>query len=900
MDEQRPDPEQLLRQIDADEAQSKRGRLKIFFGACAGVGKTYAMLAAAKNLSKEGIAPLIGIIETHGRTETEALTRGLRRLPLREFKHRGRVLRELDLDEALAFAVADPRTLLLVDELAHSNAPGSRHPKRWQDVVELLDAGIDVWTTMNVQHLEHLNDIVSGITGIRIWETVPDHLFDAAEEVVVIDLPPDELIERLNLGKIYLPKQAEVAARNFFRKGNLLALRELALRRAADRIDNEMLAYRRHNTISRIWPNRESLLVCIGDHDGDGQIVRSSARLAAKLGVGWHVVHVETPRSTRISDANQEPIRAALRLADELGAKTTSLTAQRVAPALVRYAHENNLSRLVLGRRPRRWLRLRALADELAAEGGDLDILQIAHTGPKRPQAKQQQRTFLPIIGPARGYWVALAACGGVTLATHPLAATLKPTNIVMIFLLAVVVVALRHGRGPALLAAVSGVASFDFFFVPPYYTFAVADTRYYVATFLVMLIVALVIGQLTAGLKLQAETSRASERRMQSLYEMSRALSAALLPEQVAEISARFITAEFGAKSALLTADDQGHLGVLEGATAHVDMAVAQWSFEHAQPAGKGTGTLYTSPCLVLPLKATMRLRGALVIESAELRPFDPEQRRVLDTCASLLAISIERIHYIDVARNATVQMESERTRNSLLSAISHELRTPLSAMIGLAEALEWADPEDRMRQRELARAISDSARRMNTMANNLLDLARLESGVVRLNLQWQPLEETIGSAVSACRSLLGERRIDISLPADLPLLPFDAVLIERVIVNLLENAAKYTPEGTQIDISAGKGDTVVTLSVCDHGPGLPPGREHLIFEKFERGRPDGSPPGVGLGLAFCRAVMHTHGGVIQARDRKGGGTCFELEFPRQAPPPGSRSTGSREVEDV
>lgn len=886
MTDERPDPDELLQKLSDEEAQAKRGRLKIFFGACAGVGKTYAMLAAARAVREQRLGTIIGIVETHGRRETEEMAHDLTRVPLKSIEHRGRQLREFDLDAVLAYGNEHPGHVVLVDELAHSNAPGSRHPKRWQDVQELLEAGIDVWTTMNVQHLESLNDIVSGITGIRVWETVPDRVFDGAEEVVVVDLPPDELIQRLQQGKVYVPHQAELATRNFFRKGNLLALRELALRRAADRVNSEMQAYRLRSDIDTVWPNRESLLACIGTGEDGEKVVRSCARLAGQLGVSWHAVHVEIATVLGRSAQGRERVLRVLKLAQDLGATTDTIAATDVAPALVRYAHEHNLSRLVTGRSKRYWLGRRTFAEDIEAACDDLDVLQIAQSGVKHGRRWSLRGRVVPEPTHWHGYVVALIVCGVVTLLAMPLADMLQPTNIVMLFLLAVVGVALRYGRGPALLAAFAGVALFDFFFVPPQFTFAVADSRYYLATFAVMLVVALVVGQLTAGLKVQAEAAMERERRMHALYEMARDLSAALVVEQVAEIGARFLNAEFGVKSALLVADDADRLQVMPGATVEVDMGVAQWTFERGEAAGRGTGTLPASLCLVLPLKATMRLRGVLAIEPHASGLFTPDERRLLDTCASLLAISIERIHYIDVARQATVQMESERLRNSLLSAISHELRTPLAALVGLADALHMAQPTPTGQQGELILSIRNSALRMNALVNNLLDMVRLESGAVKLNRQWQPLEEVVGSALAACSTLLREHQVKVDLPSELPLLHLDSVLIERVLIVLLENAAKYTPNGTPIEITARLGDNAVTLIVDDSGPGLPRGRENAIFEKFERGRNDGTTPGVGLGLAISKAIMQAHGGTIQGETRAQGGARFVLTFPCGEPP--------------
>ena len=878
-DKHRPDPDELLNRVNAEAARAGRGRLKIFFGASAGVGKTYAMLSVARQQLLAGLDIVIGVVETHGRAETEVMTDGLERIPLCEKNHRGHPLREFDLDAALARHPA----IILMDELAHSNAPGSRHPKRWQDVEELLGAGIDVYSTINVQHLETLNDIVSGIAGIPIRETVPDRIFDDADEVVVVDLPPDELIERLQQGKVYIPQQAKVAARNFFRKGNLLALRELALRRTANRVDGEMQAYRRDSAVAPVWPTREALLVGIAPDRRSEKLVRSAARLAAQLDSPWHVVHVEMPGVPPHPEAERT-----LKLAQNLGAVTATLTAPEVAASLVAYARENNLSRIVVGRSAKRlrWPWRQRMADAIEARGGDLDVLRIPLADATSPAPHQAVPRPAPLAGDRlTPYFAAFAVCAGTALVASPLAKVLELTNIVMLFLLAVVGVALRWGRGPAVFAAALGVGMFDFFFVAPHFSFAVSDVQYLI-TFAVMFVVALVVGQLMAGLKVQVHAVTERERRMSGLYAMSRDLSATLVTEQVAEIGAHFLAIEFGLKSALFVADNNERLQILPGATTDADLGVARWSFERGEPAGHGTDTLPASKCLVLPLKTTMRLRGVLAIEPPPGRMISLEDRRVLDTCASLLAIAVERIHYLEVARVTLLQMESERLRNSLLSAISHDLRTPLASLVALADSVALTQPAPSDQQRELIAAMRVSALRMSALVSNLLDMARLESGNVQLNRQWLPLEEVVGSALAASADAIEGRPLQIRLPGNLPLLALDAVLIERVLVNLLENVGKYTPPGSAVEIGAQAETDVVRLWVDDHGPGLPSGREAAIFEKFERGHKESATPGVGLGLAISRAIMRAHDGDIRGETRQGGGARFTLTLPRGEPP--------------
>ena len=880
MPDSRPDPDDLLAQAHEAERAARRGRLKIFFGASAGVGKTCAMLAQAHAQRRQGVDVVIGVVETHDRADTAALVGTTPVIPPRAVAHHGRTLPEFDLDAVLARAPA----LVLVDELAHSNVAGSRHPKRWQDVEELLAAGIDVWTTMNVQHLESLNDVVNAVAGVRVWETVPDHVFDDADDVVLVDLPPDELLQRLADGKVYLAPQAERAASHFFRKGNLLALRELALRRTADRVDVDMLSYRRSLKTVGVWPAREALLACVGPGGQGEKLVRAAARLAAQLGAPWHAVYVETPALQRLPRARREQVLRVLALAEALGARTATLASDAPAPALARYARDNNLMRLVMGRRAtlKAWWR-RDTATLLAVQAPELELVQVALPADDRAPVVRAagDEAGRPVA------WVdyakSAATCAVVIAGTTPLLPVLEKSNIVMLLLLAVVVSALRWGRGPAVLAAFVSVAAFDFFDVTPRFTFAVSDVQYLV-TFAVMLIVALVIGQLTAGLTYQARVATLREDRVRALYELSRDLAAALVPEQIVEIGTRVLQAEFEARALFLLLDADDQLVVDDGLG--VDASLAGWALAHAEAAGQGTGTLPASAMLYVPLKAPMRVRGVVALQLRNpQRLAVPEQRRLLDTFASLLAIALERIHYVDVAQRTTVHMESERLRNALLGAISHDLRTPLAALAGMADSLQLTAPPLAPAHAEIAQSLREAALRMNALVNNLLDMARLESGRVALNLQWQPLEEVVGSALRGLAPLAGHP-VKVSLPADLPLLQFDAVLIERVLANLLENAAKYTPPGSAIFLGAAAGRTSVEVWVADEGPGLPPGREELIFEKFERGRKESATPGVGLGLAICRAIVLAHGGTIRGETRPEGGARFVFTLPRGEPP--------------
>ena len=891
MTDGRPDPDQLLDKIKDEEVRAARGKLKIFFGASAGVGKTYAMLSAARQRAQQGADVVIGVVETHGRKETEALVDGLERLPLKDVPYRDKVLKEFDIDGALA------RTpeLILMDELAHSNVQGSRHPKRWQDVDELLAAGIDVYSTINVQHLETLNDVVGGITGIRIWETVPDHVFDAADEVVLVDLPPDELLQRLKEGKVYLPHQAERAIQNFFRKGNLIALRELALRRTADRVDEQMLEYRRDRSVSTLWQTRESLLACIGPGDGGDRIVRNAARIAAKLDVPWHVIYIETPELQHLSDQRRLHILKCLKLAQETGAETASLSGSSAVETIVGYARDHNLSKIIVGRDHRRsWRPWHvSFADRIGRHAPDLDVIQVARDEP-HAERRREERTDESLLdrlwAPWQSFAMSAAYCGLTTLIAMPLHSVFELANIAMLFLMAVVMAAVRHGLGPAVAAAFLNVAAFDFFFVSPRFSFAVSDVQY-LMTFVVMLAVGLVTAKLTADLKFQARVASRREQRVRALYEMSRDLSGALMPVQIAEISQRFAETGFGARAAIVLADEQDRLQepiVVAGGLAAVDMGISQWAYDHAAEAGCGTDTLAGSPLLYIPLKAPMRVRGVLALEPRHPRRLmAPEQRRLLDTFARLIAISLERVHYVDVAQATTLQMESERLRNSLLSAISHDLRTPLTALIGLADSMSLTQPPPTGDQAAIAASMREVSLRMNSLVNNLLDMARLQSGAIKLNRQWQPLEELVGGALKSVGTSVAGHHVRVRLPEDLPLLEMDAVLIERVLSNLIENAAKYTPPGSSIEVGAANDSPDhVDIWVEDDGPGLPPGKEEEIFNKFERGQKENATPGVGLGLAICRAIVEAHGGRIRAENRHNGGSCFVFSLPRGNPP--------------
>ncbi len=903
MDRERPNPDTLLAEVNAASARERRGRLKIFFGASAGVGKTYAMLAAANALRRTGTDVIVGLLETHGRAETAAQLEGLEQIPPLMLDVQGTPVKEFDLDAALARRP----TLILVDELAHTNAPGARHPKRWQDVDELLAAGIDVYTTLNVQHIESLNDVVGQITGIRVNETLPDTFFEAADEVELIDLPPDELLSRLREGKVYVPQQVERALSNFFKKGNLIALREMALRQTADRVDAQMREYRDEKAIAPVWAAGERIVVAIGPDQYGEQRVRAAKRLADALDAPWHVVYVETPRLLRLPQAERDRILGYLRLGEQLGAKTTVLSGARVGDELLDFARSQNATKLLLGapahQGPRRWL-FGSVVDDVTARMRGIDVQLIGdtdagalHAGFAEQLARSKAYLGIDESKPRSrkqrwpGYAAAVAICAVATAGAWALFGRFEATNLVMVYLLGVLAVAYRFGRGPAVLASLLSVALFDFLFVPPYYSFAVSDTQY-LLTFAVMLLVALVISSLTASVRLQARVAQHRQGRTEALYTMTRELSRAEDLPEVTRIAVRHVAGVFEAQAVVLLPDagtiryprDAAIYGSLHGA----DLGIARWVHANRVAAGLGTHTLAGADALYVPLLAAHSVVGVLaVLPSRRERLLIPEQRHLLDTFAGQIAAAIERTvlatDRADLARRA----EAESVRNALLNAISHDLRTPLSVLVGASSSLaDDAAALSASARRELAVSIHDEARRMTVLVNNLLDMARLESGNAELRRQWSSLEEIVGSVLTRLADALAGHPVKVDLPADLPLVSVDPVLIEQVLANLLENAAKYTPPGTLIEVAARLDRDRMVVEVADRGPGIPPGEETRLFDKFYRVRAESAQSGVGLGLAICKAIVDAHGGNIIAANRPGGGAVFRFELPAGKPP--------------
>lgn len=883
MNDARPNPDELLARVQAEEAKQTRGKLKIFFGAAPGVGKTYAMLEAARKVAKDGVDVVIGYIERHVRPETYELTLGLEVLPMKFTPYRDASLREFDLEGALERNPA----LVVVDELAHTNAPGSTHSKRWQDVEQLLQSGIDVYTTLNVQHLESLNDVVARITKVQVRETVPDSIFDAAHEVELVDLPPDDLIERIQEGKVYLEDQAARAVLHFFQKGNLYALRELALRRTAERVSAQLESYRREKSISGIWPTGEKLLVCVGPSPLSSRLVRSTRRMAAGLRCPWVAVYVETPAMLKLSDSGRERLHQNLRLAEQLGASTVTLSGNDPVDEIIHYAQGNNVTKIIVGKpqqpRWREYFR-GSFVYELTRKCGDIDVYVIRGEGEETTSPSPTYSSSLTSTGPYLWAVAVVALCTSISWLLDPYVAAV---NLVMVYLLGVVVASIWFGRGPSILTSVLSVAAFDFCFIPPRLTFAVEDTQY-LFTFLVMFLTGLVISTLTVRIKYQIEASRMREQRTSALYALSRELAAVKSLNDIVQSTIKHVSSVFHARVVIyLPGPDQRltPFGMVAEAPSNSerDESVARWAYEHGQMAGLGTGTLPGADAIYVPLLVYSKNVGVIAVRpEKETSQFDPEQIHLLDAFAGQMAAAVERVNLVRDAERTKVEVETERLRNSLLSAVSHDLRTPLAVIAGASSTLlEGLESINHHTRHELLQTIVDESDCLNRLVGNLLDTTRLEAGALKLNSEWQSLEELLGVVLNRLHQSLLKHPVKVDVPADLPLVRADGILLQQVLLNLIENAAKFSPAEQPIEVSAKVRDNQLLVTVSDHGPGLVLGEEKRIFEKFHRSEQTGGRPGAGLGLTVCRGIIELHGGEIWAENVAGYGARFLFTLP-------------------
>ncbi|HEY4040754.1 MAG TPA: sensor histidine kinase KdpD [Rhodopila sp.] len=896
--DRRPSPEALLREAE----KSQRGRLKIFLGAAPGVGKTYEMLSAARRRLMEKVDVVVGVVETHGRAETEALTDGLETVPRRSIQYRERTLTEMDLDAILA---RRPQ-LVLVDELAHTNVPGNRHPKRYLDVEELLAAGIDVYTTLNIQHVESLNDVVAQITRIRVRETVPDSVIERADDIELIDLTPEDLIQRLREGKVYVPAQAERAVRHYFQAGNLTALRELALRRTAQRVDNQMVDYMRSHAIEGPWPAGERVLVCVQGGSKASATVRHAKRLADQLRAPWTAINVETARSSG-TPADQDSVVAALRLAQRLGAEPVLIPGQDVADSVIDYARANNVTHLIVGKSNRApWLQflLGSITQRLIKRAGGINIHVIEVPTERTGGTPVQVATRTPPFDPRPYVIAALLVALAIPVATA-LHEWMGVTNVALVFLTAILIGAVLYGLGPSVFACFLATLAYNFFFLPPLYTFTIADPDNVVALFF-FTVVAVIASNLAARVRGQALAARLRARQTDDLYQFSRKLAAAVTLDDILWATAHQIAMMLKVRVVLLlpeSDDKNGSIAVRAGFPPEdmldaADLAAAKWSWEKNHIAGRGSDTLPGGKWLFQPLRTGRGPLGVVGIIRDEPGPLlTPDQQRLLDALADQAALAIERVNLARDLHQARLQVETDRLRSALLTSISHDLRTPLASILGSATSLRSQDAIlDSQTKEALLGTIIEESDRLNRFIGNLLDMTRLESGALKARSDLNELSEVIGSALQRAAKILAGHRIEVDLPPNLPMLALDMVLFEQVLFNLLDNAAKHAPVGSQITIDARRDGDSVMLRILDEGEGIPSGDVDRIFEKFYRaGGADRRRAGTGLGLAICRGFVEAIGGTIAAAnrtDRRGAMFVITLPVPVNALLPEEETT--------
>jgi two-component system, OmpR family, sensor histidine kinase KdpD len=886
----RPSPEALLRQA----GEEGRGRLKVFLGAAPGVGKTYEMLMQGRQRRLDGVDAVIAVVETHGRVETDLLTKSFEKIPKRRLPYKGHVLAEMDLDAILQ---RKPK-LALVDELAHTNAPGSRHPKRHMDVEEILAAGIDVYTTLNVQHLESLNDVVARITGVRVRETVPDSILDRADEVELIDLTPEDLIQRLKEGKVYVPDQAERAIGSYFMPGNLTALRELALRRTAQRVDAQMVDYMRAHAIQGPWEASERVLVCISERPGAASLVRYARRLADRLRASWSAIYVETSQAQRLSEDERDRIAAALRLAEQLGGQAATVPAAAIADGVIDYANANNFTHIVVAtqQRSRLWELVRpSAAHEVIRRAGDFSV----HVVPERQSEQAQERdgTAEPRPAPARhldpvAYGASIVMVAAALLLGLALQRTLGISNVALVFLTAVLASAVLYGLWPALVASLVSVLAYNFFFLPPLYNFTIASPENVVGL-VAYAIVALIASNLTANVRAQAVVARQRAKMTEDLYLFSRKLAGVIQLDDLLWATAHQIAQMLKLRVVLLLPEGES-VAVRAGFPPEdllddADLAAAKWTWQHAQAAGRGADTLPGAKRLFLPMKTGRGTVGVIGLDNDAAGPLlSPDQSRLLDALSDQAALAIERINLVADVDRTRLAAETERLRNALLTSISHDLRTPLASILGSATTLKtYRASLDEPSQDELISMIKDEAERLNRFIANLLDMTRLESGAVQPKSEPVDIGDVVGSALQRAAAVLAQHRIELDIAPGLPMADGDPVLIEQMLFNLLDNAAKYTPAGTAIRIAARSDATRIVLQILDEGPGLPEVARERIFDKFYRVQAgDTQRAGTGLGLAIGRGFVEAMGGTITAGNRDDrSGAVFTITLPTRAP---------------
>lgn len=886
-------PDEILNKINLDS--SKRGKLKIFFGASAGVGKTYAMLGAGHERLKDGIDVVAGIIETHNRVETQKLLTGLPTIPDLEVNHRGIKIKEFDLDTCKA---RHPQ-IVLIDELAHSNAPGSRHSKRWQDIEELLNDGIDVYTTLNVQHIESLNNLVEEITGVSVSETVPDLIFDNADDVVIVDITSDELIKRLKEGKVYIEDQAKNRAiNNFFKKNNIVALRELALRRTAERVDAEL----DHNVYGNRTMINEKIMVCIGPNALSAKLVRSAKRIALGLKAPWVVVYVENSRNYNLNAKAKKLLESVMGMAERIGGKTVILHGDNAVDEIISYARNNKITKIIVGKRNKSpfWDALQgSLADKIIRRSGNIDIYII--TGEVVPENNNNDKKELINFKP-RIYLQSILAVSLFTIFNKILDVFLVPNDQIMIYLIGAVLVSARLGRGPSIVYSVLSVVCFNFFFVEPLYSFNFYNQSYLI-TFAVMLVTSIVITAQASRLRLQAVFARNRERNTQTLYDITRAIATTRGHENIAEVVAKQTADLFVMEVVIWLADKEvdgegdreANIEELEIIYGHPpvsdakELGVARWCFNNQEVAGYGTNTMSSAAGLYFPLGSAVSKIGVMAIfprnnlANNQQHKFNSNEISLLKTLANLLASGLERANSANQAEQIKVEIENEKLRNTMLSSISHDLRTPLASIIGSSDSISsMAKNIHHQGITDLSESIQSSAQRLSHTINNLLDVSKLESGTIRLNKQLYFIDELLGSVLLRLKDVLSKHQVVVNVEDGLEMVMIDGMLIEQVLVNLLENACKHTKENSIIKISVNKKDRNLLVVIEDDGPGIKDGDEKKIFDKFYT---TDHKSGAGLGLAICQNIINIHHGQIWAENKSpngsNGGSKFSFTVP-------------------
>lgn len=894
--EGRPSPDALL----AEAERETRGRLKIFLGAAPGVGKTFAMLETAQERRREGVDIVAAVVETHGRKETEALLAGLEVLPQRTIDYRGHSLHEMDLDAVLARRPA----IALVDELAHTNVPGSRHIKRWQDVDEILAAGIDVYSTVNIQHLESLNDVVERIAGVKVRETLPDSVLHRADDIEIIDLSPDDLLKRLAEGKVYVPERARQAMHNFFSRGNLTALRELALRHAAERVDAQMIDYMRAHAVEGPWPTRDRILVCIGPDDAASRVVRAAKRTADRTGAPWTVVYVETHRHGDLREEAKDRVAQALRLAEQLGGDTETLLGDDVAAQVLRWARDHNVTRIMVGRRRNkapRWLSGRSASAEILRRAGGVDVVVVGgEDDGEAPKVWDRRRSRQPVGW--QGIALAIAGVAGLTGASWLAAPWLPKVNIAVASLVLILIIAIRLGLQPAIVASVVSFLAFNFLFTDPRLSLTVTDPKN-ALTLVFFLAAAVITSNLAGRARAQMQMARQAVRRTTTLYEFSRRVAQAVTQDDVLWVVVHHVAAMIRGHSLVLLPRD-GALEIRAGYPPEDfieerDRGAAEWTWSHGVPAGRGSTTLPSASWLFLPMHTTRGAIGVLGVRvEGDDAPPTPEQSRLLEALAGQAALAIERTNLVGDVEAASLATATDRLRSAVLSSLSKELKTPIASIVAAAGRLVAADaagmaPAERQ---EAAVSIQEEAERLEHFVQNLIDMNRLGTGGLHPGADWTDLNAIVADVLDRAQKLLKGRRVLIDIDPELPRLRVDRVMMEQVFFNLIDNACKYSPPDSRILIwSRRRGDKLL-IEVSDEGPGIPPAERGKVFDMFYRAAGAGS--GIdGLGLAVCRGIIEAHDGRIRVEsglNDVGASICIQLPLSGEEEQEGAKLAGA------